>query len=150
MATPQSVSRIPDVRSLQQTMAKPATSHAQGIVRRLLRSGSGPGHTEKSTRLPANQHAIPCMVYPGHAASVRRTQHTYVSAHTRSHTSHIATSLCSCSGCLASRSFPDVDLPQSDDPHVLRSQVLQLKAKMKEYASKAEAACYEVCCLLPS
>ena len=42
------------------------------------------------------------------------------------------------------RRFPDVDLPQSDDPHVLRSQILQMKAKMKEYASKAEAACYEV------
>ena len=42
------------------------------------------------------------------------------------------------------RSFPDIDVPQSDDPHVLRSQVLQLKAKMKEFANKAEAACYEV------
>lgn len=42
------------------------------------------------------------------------------------------------------RRFPDLDFPHSDDPHVLRSQLLQMKAKMKEYASKAEAACYEV------
>lgn len=40
-------------------------------------------------------------------------------------------------------------MPQSDDPHVLRSQLLQLKAKMKAYACHAEAACYEVCFLLP-
>eukprot|EP00802_Teleaulax_amphioxeia_P017790 Tamp_17956.p1 GENE.Tamp_17956~~Tamp_17956.p1 ORF type:complete len:442 (+),score=119.31 Tamp_17956:60-1328(+) len=66
-----------DVRNLQQSMVKSPSSHAQAIVKRMLR-------------------------------------------------------------------FPDVDLPQSDDPHVLRSQLLQMKAKMKEYASKAEAACYEV------
>jgi hypothetical protein len=48
------------------------------------------------------------------------------------------------------RRFPDLDFPQSDDPHVLRSQLLQMKAKMKEYASKAEAACYEVRPPLPS
>jgi hypothetical protein len=47
------------------------------------------------------------------------------------------------------RRFPDLDFPQSDDPHVLRSQLLQMKAKMKEYASKAEAACYEVWPPLP-
>jgi len=41
-------------------------------------------------------------------------------------------------------SFPNLDMPQSDDPHELRSQLLKLKAKMKEYASNAEAACYEV------
>ncbi len=46
------------------------------------------------------------------------------------------------------RRFPDLDLPHSDDPHVLRSQLLQMKAKMKEYANKAEAACYEVCSAL--
>jgi hypothetical protein len=42
------------------------------------------------------------------------------------------------------RRFPDLNFPHSDDPAVLRSQLLQMKAKMKEYASKAEAACYEV------
>ena len=39
---------------------------------------------------------------------------------------------------------PDLDFAYSVNPDVIRSQLFTLKAKFKEYATKAEAACYQI------
>mmetsp|Transcript_7808 Transcript_7808/g.19518 ORF Transcript_7808/g.19518 Transcript_7808/m.19518 type:complete len:527 (-) Transcript_7808:326-1906(-) len=40
--------------------------------------------------------------------------------------------------------IPEVNIPVSDDPSELRSNLLQLRAKLHSYANHAEQACYEV------
>lgn len=42
------------------------------------------------------------------------------------------------------RRVPDIPIPSSDDPHELRSRLLEARAKIHSYANNAEQACYEV------
>ena len=66
---------------------------------------------------------------------ISQEAHMAAAARPRSHAERIVESMLT---------MPDIDLPHSDDPHLLRSHVLQLKAKMREFASRAETACFEV------
>ena len=73
MASYQSAGRVPNVRDLQQSMAKPATSHAQGIIRRMLRSQpSFPASARGGQQTPKSSP-------PGErtASAVARSCHTH-------------------------------------------------------------------------